>query len=157
MDFADEITLTGLRVFGRHGVYEDERRVGQHFVVGATMYVSTAAAAESDDVGDTVHYGEVAERIAAIVAGEPVNLLEALAERIADALLGYSGVRMVAVTVHKPDAPIDLQFADVAVTIRRARRDSPQDALADASPEWGSAPNPRLADARQPCRPEPRS
>ena len=121
MDFADEITLTGLRVFGRHGVYDDERRAGQHFVVDATLYVSTKTAAASDDVADTVHYGEVAERIAAIVAGDPVNLLEALAQRIADVLLAYDGVRMVAVTVHKPDAPIDLQFTDVSVTIRRAR------------------------------------
>ncbi|HEX5729724.1 dihydroneopterin aldolase [Microbacterium sp.] len=124
MDFADEITLTGLRVFGRHGVYEVERREGQYFVVDATLYVSTAAAAASDDVADTVHYGDVAERIAAIVAGEPVNLLEALAERIADELLENDGVRMVAVTVHKPDAPIALPFADVAVTIRRTRSDA---------------------------------
>lgn len=124
MDFADEITLTGLRVFGRHGVFEQERRVGQHFVIDTTLYVSTAAAAVSDDVVDTVHYGEAAERIAAIVGGEPVNLIETLAERIADALLAYDGVRMVAVTVHKPDAPIELEFADVAVTIRRAPADA---------------------------------
>jgi len=126
MDFADEITLTGLRAFGRHGVFEEERRVGQHFVIDATLYVSTAAAAVSDDVADTVNYGEAAERIAAIVAGEPVNLIETLAERIADALLAYEGVRMVAVTAHKPDAPIDAEFADVAVTIRRARPDTGQ-------------------------------
>ncbi|CAN5400086.1 dihydroneopterin aldolase [soil metagenome] len=119
MDDVDEITLTGLRVFGRHGVYEEERRVGQHFVVDTTLYVSTAAAAASDDVADTVHYGEVAARIAQIVGGEPVNLLETLAQRIADAMLAYDGVRMVAVTVHKPGAPIDLEFADVSVTIRR--------------------------------------
>ncbi len=125
MDFADEITLTGLRVFGRHGVLAQERRDGQYFVVDATLYVSTAAAAASDDVRDTVHYGEAAERIAAIVAGEPVNLIEALAERIADALLAYEGVRLVAVTVHKPDAPIEREFADVSVTIRRAAADAP--------------------------------
>lgn len=119
MDFIDEITLTGLRVFGRHGVYEEERRVGQHFVVDTTLYVSTAAAAASDDVAETVHYGEVAARIAQIVGGEPVNLIETLAQRIADAMLAYDGVRMVAVTVHKPGAPIDLEFADVSVTIRR--------------------------------------
>ncbi len=124
MDFVDEITLTGLRVFGRHGVFEHERRVGQHFVIDTTLYVSTAAAAASDDVADTVHYGEAAEHIAAIVGGEPVNLIETLAGRIADALLTYDGVRMVAVTVHKPDAPIDLEFADVAVTIRRAHPDA---------------------------------
>lgn len=119
MDFADEITLTGLRVFGRHGVFDEERRVGQYFVIDATLSVSTRAAAVTDDVADTVHYGHAAERIAAIVAGEPVNLIETLAERIADALLTYDGVQRVAVTVHKPDAPIELQFADVSVTIRR--------------------------------------
>jgi dihydroneopterin aldolase len=119
VDDVDEITLTGLRVFGRHGVYEQERRDGQQFVVDTTLYVSTAAAAASDDVAETVHYGEVAARIAQIVGGEPVNLLETLAQRIADAMLAYDGVRMVAVTVHKPGAPIDLDFADVSVTIRR--------------------------------------
>lgn len=121
MDVADEITLTGLRVFGRHGVYEHERRVGQHFVIDATLVVDTSAAAASDDVADTVHYGEAAERIAAIVGGEPVDLVETLAQRIADALLAYDGVHRVSVTVHKPAAPIDLEFADVSVTIRRAR------------------------------------
>lgn len=124
MDVTDEITLTGLRVYGRHGVYEDERRLGQHFIVDTTLSVSTAAAAASDDVADTVHYGEVAERIAEIVGGEPVDLIETLAERIADAMLAYDGVRSVAVTVHKPAAPIDLEFADVSVTIRRGRHDA---------------------------------
>jgi dihydroneopterin aldolase len=124
MDFIDEITLTGLRVFGRHGVYEHERRDGQHFIVDTTLYVSAAAAAASDDVADTVHYGEVAQRIAAIVGGEPVNLLETLAQRIADDLLAEFGVRMVAVTVHKPGAPIDVEFSDVSVTIRRSRPDA---------------------------------
>lgn len=124
MDFLDEITLTGVRAFGYHGVYPDERRVGQEFVVDATMYVTTArAAAASNDVVDTIHYGEVAERIVALVQGEPVNLLETLAARLADDLLARDGVRMVAITVHKPQAPITVPFADVSVTIRRARPD----------------------------------
>ena len=124
MDFLDEITLTGVRAFGYHGVYPDERRVGQEFVVDATMYVTTArAAAASDDVVDTIHYGEVAERIVALVQGEPVNLLETLAARLADDLLARDGVRTVAITVHKPQAPITVPFADVSVTIRRARPD----------------------------------
>jgi dihydroneopterin aldolase len=125
MDFADEITLTGLRVFGRHGVYEQERQTGHEFVVDVTLYVSTAAAAASDDVADTVHYGEVAERVAAIVGGDPVDLIETLAQRIADDLLTDAGVQMVAVTVHKPSAPIALPFDDVSVTIRRARPAGP--------------------------------
>ena len=123
MDFIDEIALRGLRVFGRHGVYDRERREGQDFVVDVVLSVSTAAAAESDQVADTVHYGEVAEQVAAIVGGEPVNLIETLAQRIADAVLARDGVRMVAVTVHKPNAPIDRDFSDVSVTIRRSRPD----------------------------------
>ncbi|WP_454117821.1 dihydroneopterin aldolase [Microbacterium lacticum] len=121
MDVTDEITLTGVRAFGHHGVYADERARGQDFVVDATLHVRTARAAASDDVADTIHYGEAAERIAEIVAGEPVNLLETLAERIADDLLGRGAVERVAVTVHKPQAPIAVPFTDVSVTIRRAR------------------------------------
>ena len=122
MDFIDEITLTGVRAFGHHGVFAEERREGQEFVVDATLYVSTAAAAASDDVADTVHYGEVAERIVELVGAEPLNLIEGVAARIADDLLARDGVKMVGVTVHKPQAPITVPFADVSVTIRRARR-----------------------------------
>ncbi|MFB7882553.1 dihydroneopterin aldolase [Microbacterium sp. NPDC056057] len=121
MDFIDEITLTGVRAYGYHGVFEDERREGQEFVVDVTLSLSTAEAAETDDVADTVHYGEVAERIVAMVGGEPLNLIEGVAARIADDLLTYDLVRMVAVTVHKPQAPITVPFSDVAVTIRRGR------------------------------------
>ncbi|WP_127473840.1 dihydroneopterin aldolase [Microbacterium sulfonylureivorans] len=121
MGVADEITLTGLRVFGRHGVYDEERRVGQDFVVDVTLHLDTRRAAATDDVADTVHYGEMAEQIGAIVAGEPVNLLETLAARIAEHLLTIELVDRARVTVHKPHAPIPLSFADVAVTIERAR------------------------------------
>ncbi|KRB37185.1 dihydroneopterin aldolase [Microbacterium sp. Root180] len=121
MGVADEITLTGLRVFGRHGVYDEERRDGQDFVVDVTLRLDTRPAAASDDVADTVHYGEMAEQIAAIVGGEPVDLLETLAARIAEHLLGYELVDGVRVTVHKPQAPIPLSFADVSVTIERGR------------------------------------
>lgn len=121
MDFADEITLTGVKAFGRHGVYEHERATGQEFVVDVTLYLSTARAELTDDVADTVHYGEVAERIVELVGGDPLNLIEALAARIADDLLTREPVRMVAVTVHKPHAPIPVPFDDVAVTIRRAK------------------------------------
>jgi len=121
MDAVDEIALTGIRAFGYHGVYPDERRDGQEFVADVTLYLSTAQAAASDDVGDTVHYGELAERVAALLAGEPVNLLERLAQRIADDVLADERVLHVSVTVHKPAAPIPVPFGDVAVTIRRSR------------------------------------
>lgn len=118
----DRIVLTGLRLRGRHGVYPAERRDGQEFVVDLTLALDTAPAAASDDVADTVHYGELAQDVAAIVGGPPVALLETLADRIARAVLTRPRVRSVTVTVHKPHAPIPLDFADVAVTIHREAR-----------------------------------
>lgn len=116
-----EITLTGLRVRGRHGVYAFERERGQDFVLDVRLDVDLAPAARSDDVADTVHYGDLAQRLAAIVGGEPVNLIETLAARLADACLSDDRVVAATVTVHKPEAPIDLDFADVAVTVRKQR------------------------------------
>lgn len=121
MDAADEITLTGVRAFGYHGVYADEKRDGQEFVVDAALSMSLRRAAETDDVTDTVHYGELAERIVALVEGEPVDLLETLAQRIADEVLTDERVASVRITVHKPQAPIPVPFGDVAVTVRRSR------------------------------------
>ena len=117
----DRIVLTGLRVRGHHGVLDFERRDGQDFVIDVVLEVSTLGAAGSDRLTDTVDYGDLAERLAAVVAGEPVNLLETLAERLAAVCLARTGVQAATVTVHKPDAPILVPFADVAVTIRRER------------------------------------
>ena len=119
---ADRIQLTGLRVRGRHGVYEAERRDGQDFLVDATLWLDSRPAAASDDVADTVHYGVLAERIAAVVGGEPVNLIETLAARLAELCMADERVIAAEVTVHKPQAPIAREFADVAVTARRSRR-----------------------------------
>ncbi|MFS0853016.1 dihydroneopterin aldolase [Microbacterium sp. 179-I 3D4 NHS] len=121
MDFLDQIALTGLTVFGRHGVYDHERENGQDFTVDLRLQLALADAAASDDVVDTVHYGELAEKVAAVVAGEPVNLLETLASRIAEVVLADARVHYVSVTVHKPHAPIPLNFADVSVTVNRGR------------------------------------
>ena len=117
----DEIRLTGIRATGHHGVYAHERREGQEFVADVTLHLPLRAAAASDDVADTVHYGELAEGVVAVLAGPPVDLLETLAQRIAEAALGYALVDAVDVTVHKPAAPIPVPFGDVSVTIRRGR------------------------------------
>lgn len=121
----DEIILTGIRAQGFHGVYEAERRDGQEFVADVVLGLSLRRAAASDDVADTVHYGVFAEQVAAILSGEPANLLETVAQRIADAALAHPLVDTVTVTLHKPQAPIAVPFGDVAVTIRRARGDRP--------------------------------
>jgi dihydroneopterin aldolase len=115
----DRIVLNGLRTTGVHGVYPAERERAQEFVVDVELELDLVAAAESDDVADTVHYGELAERIVAVVAGPSVNLIETLAGRIAEVCLADERVQAATVTVHKPAAPIPHEFADVSVTLRR--------------------------------------
>jgi dihydroneopterin aldolase len=117
----DRITLTGLRATGYHGVFEQERRDGQDFVVDVSIECDTHQAAITDDVSHTVNYAEVASLVESHIVGEPVNLIETLAERIAAGILGMYLVTAVEVTVHKPSAPLEASFTDVSVTVRRAR------------------------------------
>jgi dihydroneopterin aldolase len=117
----DRITQRGLRATGHHGVYEHERAAGQTFVVDLSLSLDLRPAARSDDVADTVHYGELAEQVVAVVTGPPVDLIETLAARIADVALAYPIVSSVEVTVHKPQAPITVAFDDVTVTVVRER------------------------------------
>src|SRR5687768_4286231 len=102
----DRIALIGLRVRGHHGVLPEERRDGQDFLVDVVLRLDLRPAAASDEVADTVHYGELAERLSGVVSGEPVDLIETLAERLAAACLSYDRVQQAEVTVHKPSAPI---------------------------------------------------
>jgi dihydroneopterin aldolase len=118
----DRIALRGLRARGRHGVFDHERRDGQEFVVDAVLWTDTTEAAQADDLSLTVDYGALAGRLTAVVAGQPVRLIETLASRLAAACLADPGVAEVEITVHKPQAPIQHPFEDVAVTIRRKRR-----------------------------------
>lgn len=115
----DHVALTGLRVRGHHGVLAAERADGQDFVVDAVLELDLRPAGASDDLADTVDYGVLAEQLAAVVAGEPVDLLETLAARLAQICLADGRVVSVEVTVHKPDAPIDVPFTDVSVTVTR--------------------------------------
>ena len=116
----DRITLTGLSVFGHHGVFEHEKCDGQDFLVDISLWLDLSVAAATDDLTKTVHYGELAELVAGIVAGPPRDLIESVAGAIANAVLTRFSVSAVDVTIHKPSAPIPLTFADVSVTIRRS-------------------------------------
>lgn len=136
MRAGDAITLTGLKVYGYHGVFDFERREGQDFIVDVTLHTDTRTAAASDALVDTADYGTLAEDIAAIIAGEPLNLIETLAERIADHCLTVAD--SATVTVHKPAAPVPVAFDDVSVTITRPAPEAPA----------GSLPAPEAGDTR---------
>lgn len=119
---SDRIDLRGLTVRGHHGVFDAEREQGQYFVVDVSLDLDLAPAGASDEIRDTVHYGDLAQALAGVVSGEPVRLIETLAGRLAEVCLADDRVRAAEVTVHKPAAPIPLMFADVSVTIVRTRR-----------------------------------
>ena len=118
----DRIELRGLRVRGHHGVFDHERRDGQDFVIDITVWLDLDVAAASDDLADTLDYGDLAQRAADIVAGPPRQLIETVAGEIADGVMVDERVHAAEVVVHKPGAPIPLEFADVAVVARRSRR-----------------------------------
>lgn len=118
---SDQIAVRGIRAFGYHGVLPEERAQGQLFVVDAVLTMDTRFAAASDDLELTIDYAELAKRVVAIVEGDPVNLIETLAQRLADACLKEERVGAVEITVHKPDAPAGVPFGDISVTITRDR------------------------------------
>lgn len=115
----DRIELRGLRVFAHHGVFDFEAEQGQTFVIDVVLHADLARAGSSDELSDTVHYGELAERISAVVTGERHKLIERVAQRVADVALSFEGVERAEVAIHKPEAPIDLSFDDVIVRIDR--------------------------------------
>lgn len=114
-----------MTVRGHHGVFDHERRDGQDFVVDITVWMNLSPAAVSDDLADTMDYGVLAQRAADIVAGPPRQLIETVVGEIADDVMRDERVEAVEAVVHKPSAPIPLEFADVAVVARRSRRAGP--------------------------------
>ena len=119
------IKIRGLRVATRVGVTPEERARPQTVVLDVDVDADLAPAAASDDLADTLNYGELAQRVAAIVGGPPANLIETVAGRVADAVLADARVRAVEVTLHKPQAPIPLDFTDVGVVVHRGRPAGP--------------------------------
>ena len=116
----DTITLTGLEVWGFHGVLPHEAEFGQRFVIDVTVHMDLASAVVDDSLAETVDYGALAT-VVQEAAEEPRSaLLESVAERIAAAVLGHDAfIEVVDVTVHKPNAPMTVPVADVAVSITR--------------------------------------
>jgi dihydroneopterin aldolase len=117
----DRLAVLGIEAIGHHGVFDFEKRDGQVFKVDLTLGLDTRPAARSDDLQDTVDYGSLVAAVKKAIEHDPVDLIETLAERIADVCLTDTRVEWAEVTVHKPDAPIEATFSDVALTIHRSR------------------------------------
>lgn len=118
----DRLAVRGLEIFGHHGVFDFERREGQVFVLDLVLGLDTVPAAATDDLALTVDYGALVDDVRACVASDPVDLIETLAQRVADVCLKRDQVEWVEVTVHKPQAPIQATFSDVALTITRSKQ-----------------------------------
>lgn len=117
----DRILVSGIEVFAYHGVGEREKRDGQLFSIDVALETDLSAPGRSDDLADTVDYGHVTSRIHDLVATERWDLIERVAQRVAELVLEDQRVSAVEVTIHKPQAPIEIPFRDVAVAIRRQR------------------------------------
>lgn len=114
----DTIRLTGISARAAHGVLSDEHVKAQPFSVDVTMGVDTRLAGRTDDLSATLNYVHIAHLVTEILQGGHVDLIEVLAEKIAARVLEFP-VYWVDVTIHKPEAPIDVDFDDVSVTIHR--------------------------------------
>lgn len=116
----DHVKISGITGKGNHGVFAFEREAGQRFSVDVTLFFSFDKASTSDELSHTVDYGQVAEVTHKILHGDPVQLIEALAVKIAQEVLALGGIDEIEVTVHKPEAPIPVPFDDVTATVRRS-------------------------------------
>ncbi len=123
----DRLAVHGIEAVGHHGVFDFERRDGQVFVVDLVIGIDTRDAARTDDLQHTVDYGNLVAKVKHAIQTDPVDLIETLAQRIADIALADQRVRWTEVTVHKPDAPLEATFSDVALTITRTRSGAPRD------------------------------
>ena len=124
---ATKISIRGLKVYAHHGVFRFERDLRQDFFIDCDVWVDAEAAAANDDLAQTVNYGQLADALVADAKQNPVDLLETLAERLLALVLDFGGgaatgiVRKAKITVHKPNAPIEHEFADVSVTVKGKR------------------------------------
>ena len=118
---SDVITVTGLELWGYHGVFDHEKSTGQKFIIDISVEVDTSVASSSDDVTQTLNYAELLDEVEQVVTGEAVDLIETLAENIIARVWSFPTARSVTVSVHKPDAPVSQKVADIAVTMTRHR------------------------------------
>ncbi len=117
----DRIEISGIEIYARHGVLAEEQEKAQVFKVDVSAYMDLSVPGKSDDLADALDYSTLALEIREAVGSESNKLIEAVAARVADVVMAHPEVTKSVVTIHKPNAPMDLVFGDVAVTIERTR------------------------------------
>ncbi len=121
-NIVDKIFVNQMEFYGYHGVFPEENRLGQRFVVDLIIETDLSAAGKSDQLDDSINYGELYAVCKEVVEGEQYNLVEAIAEQIASRMLTqFSNVQTCTVKVFKPDPPIPGHYKSVAVEIKRGR------------------------------------
>jgi dihydroneopterin aldolase len=117
---SDKLNLTGIRGFGYHGVFESERKNGQEFVVD--VEIETKFKNLNDDLTKTIDYSKLVDLVSTEITSNPVNLIETLAERIAEKIMNFDKkIKALTITVHKPAAPVSANLSDISVTISKTR------------------------------------
>lgn len=118
----DKLVLTGMQFFGHHGVFPEENKLGQRFLVDLELYFPLHSAGKSDSLEETVNYADVYETVRGITEDQTFQLIEALAEHIAIRVLQtYTIINEITVRVHKPHPPFKVFFEGVAIEIHRKR------------------------------------
>ena len=117
----DRVDIRGIEVYAKHGVLEHEQEKAQVFKVDVTAFMDLTKPGRTDDLGDALDYSIVAMEVREVVGSESHKLIETVAARVADTIMDHQEVTRAIVTIHKPDAPIDLVFEDVSVTVERTR------------------------------------
>lgn len=118
----DKIQLNKMEFYGYHGVFPEENQLGQRFIVDLTVHVNLKRAGQTDDLNHSINYAELYTICREIVEGDPFQLIEAVAEKIADSLLiHYRDINSCTVKVIKPDPPIKGHYESVAIEITRSR------------------------------------
>lgn len=118
----DHIYVNGMLFYGYHGVFQEEQRLGQRFIVDLDVALDLQQAGRNDDLTKSVNYAELYQISKNVVEGNTYQLIETVAEKIADEILTtYSNIKSCKVKVTKPDPPIPGYYQSVAVEIERNR------------------------------------
>ena len=125
----DRMDITGIETWAYHGVFDHERRDGQPFLVDLTWWQDMSQAAATDDLTQTVNYAEVSSMVINLLQGTPVDLIETLAYTIAETLIAHFAFEYIRVSVHKPQAPLEIGFTDVVVTTTAAGEIKPREVV----------------------------